>query len=125
MSATSSVSHPTSPPPEAFPAERRAHERKPLHAHVELRTRKDAYVLAVANISAGGMLLHRNAGDIELAKDDEVRMFLDLADNAMPMCVTLTARVVRVTPTSIALQWIENAAGTIAQLSQLVASLPL
>jgi hypothetical protein len=107
------------PPPSARAVERRTHERYELLAQVELRKQDVVAILAVANVSQGGMLLRRTVDDVEIAKGDQVSVYLDVDATS----VTLDAVVVRVGPEQVALMWTTNAPAALVQLEQLLAAL--
>ena len=86
-------------PPLPPGAERRRFERFELLAQVQLRLRDDVAILPIVNISAGGMLLRMEAGDLPgVGVDQQVSVFLDVDLFAEPISLTMDATVVRVLP---------------------------
>lgn len=114
-------------PPRAKPplppgGERRRSERFELLAQVELRRHAEVTLLPVANISAGGMLIRLEGGQLaDIAVGELVSVFLDVSDLPEPIVVTLEAKVVRVNGvSSIALMWTSTNPEMVAQLGKLI-----
>jgi hypothetical protein len=94
-------------PPLPPGAERRQYERFELLAQVELRRKGEVSLLPVANISAGGMAVRLEGGELaDIAIGEPVSVFLEVSDLPEPIAVTLDASVVRVNGvSSVALKW--------------------
>ena len=109
-------------PPLPPGAERRRFERFELLAHVELRRADEVSLLPVVNISAGGVLVRIDNGELaDLAVDEQVNVFLDVSDLPEPIAVTMEASVVRVSPNvSVALMWSSTSSDALAQLAKLL-----
>jgi hypothetical protein len=113
---------PKPPPPPG--AERRRHARYDLIAQVELELGGEVSLLEVANVSAGGLLIERAAGEgPELAVGDEVSVYLDLGpgDGGDPVEIAAEAQVVRVAAESIALMWSSADPAVAAAISRALA----
>ncbi len=87
-------------------SDRRQHERIEVYASVQLRQNDDTLVLAVKDISLGGVFLHADAHDFTAFQVGRVYelMVFDATDEQSPP-LTISAWVVRREPTGIALMW--------------------
>jgi hypothetical protein len=106
--------------------ERRQSDRVELCAHVELRRRSEAYLLPVANISASGMLVRVDDPSLTaVARDENVSVYLEVAEFAEPLAMTLDACIVRVVSdgprvTAIAMMWRSVNGSALLQLAKLL-----
>jgi len=113
-------------PPLPPGAERRKFERFELLAQVELRRHGEVYLLPVVNISAGGMLVRIDDGSLtDIAVDERVNVYLEVADFAEPLTMTMEAVVVRVgmvddAPVGVALMWTSVNGSALVQLAKLL-----
>jgi hypothetical protein len=109
-------------PPLPPGAERRRHERFELLAQVELRRNAEVSVLPVANISAGGMLIKLEGGELaDIAVGEQVNVFLDVTDLPEPISLTIDATVVRLHGVaSVALRWTSTNNPALARLLEVL-----
>ena len=110
-----------SKPPLPPGAERRRFERYELLAQVQLHHHGEVAVLPVVNISAGGVLMRVEHGEIEIALDETVTVFLEVTELAEPIAFAMDATVVRIIDgKSIAVMWTSTNAGAVTQLAKLL-----